>query len=271
MKRLPVTFWTTLFVTLVCVALVALDFDRSWLARKVLLEQTERNATNLARAMSGHADDTLRAADTSLTDLEERIEVDGAGPAQLQRLHRLMVYHVRTLPQLNGLSFYDENGRWIVNSRPRLDHEVNNADREYFQYHRQHKDAGPRIGKPVASRSTGRWVIPLSRRIDKPDGSFGGVVLATIDIEYFRRFYAGFDIGDNGAVALLADDGTMLVRRPFKSESVGISIARTPLYEAYTRVARLGTGEFRSTQDGLVRLNSYRPLQHYPLFVTAAL
>ncbi|GGY14051.1 diguanylate cyclase [Massilia dura] len=271
MKRQPITFWTTLFVTLVCVALVALDIERSWAARKVLLEQTERNATNLARAMSGQADDTLRGADTTLADLEERIETDGTGPRELRRLNGLMASHVRALRQLNGLSFYDETGRRLVSFLPQPHREASITDRDYFTYHQRRADDGLHIGKPVASRLTGAWVIPLSRRIDKPDGSFGGVVVATIDMRYFRDFYAGFDIGRHGAVALLSNDGTLLVRRPYRQEAIGTSIVRTPLYAAYTRVARTGIGEFRSSQDGQVRLNSYRPLQHYPLFVTAAL
>jgi len=271
LKRLPITFWATVFVTVVCVALVSLDFWRSWNARGVLLEETERSSTNLARAMSQHADDTIKAADTSLADLEERIEMDGLHEGHLARLHQVMLGQVRALPQLDGLYAYDEGGRWMVNSQAKLDRKANNADREYFRYHRENRDKGPHIGLPVISRSSGKWIIPVSRRIDKPDGSFGGVVLATIDIDYFRRFYASLDIGDNGAVALLSNRGVMLVRQPFRSEGIGASIADTPLYQAYSRSGTTGTGMFRSTQDGQVRLNSYRPLQNYPLFVTAAL
>ncbi|HEX8602930.1 MAG TPA: sensor domain-containing diguanylate cyclase [Pseudoduganella sp.] len=270
-KRLPITFWTTLFVTLVCVALVALDIERSWVARKVLLEQAERNATNLARAMSGQADDTLRGADTTLADLKERIETDGSGPRELQRLNGLMASHVRALRQLNGLSFYDETGRRLVSFLPQPHREASVTDRDYFTHHEQRAGDGLHIGKPVLSRLTGAWVIPLSRRVDKADGSFGGVLVATVDIGYFRDFYASFDIGRHGAVALLSNDGMLLVRRPYRQDRIGSGIAGTPLYRAYTGVARSGIGEFRSTQDGEVRLNSYRPLRHYPLFVTAAL
>ena len=54
---------------------------------------------------------------------------------------------------------------------------------------------GTHVGKPVRSRSTGVMVIPLSRRIDRPDGSFGGVVLVTLDLGFFGRFYDRFDVG----------------------------------------------------------------------------
>jgi diguanylate cyclase (GGDEF)-like protein len=271
MKRLPITLWTTLFVTLVCVALVALDLERSWVARRILLEQAERNATNLARAMSGQADDTLRGADTTLADLEERIETDGTGPRALQRLNALMASHVRALRQLNGLSLYDETGRRLVSFLPQPHREASITDREYFKYHQQRADGGLHIGGPLLSRLTGAWVIPLSRRIDKPDGSFGGVAVATIDIGYFRTLYDGFDIGRHGTVALVSNDGTLLVQRPYRQDRVGSSIAATPLYRAYADVTPVGSGEFRSAQDGEVRLHSYRPLQHYPLFVVAAL
>jgi diguanylate cyclase (GGDEF)-like protein len=126
----------------------------------------------------------------------------------------------------------------------------------------------------VISRSTGKWIMPVSRRLDKPDGSFGGVVLATLDIDYFRRFYESFDLGARGAVALLTSDGVLLLRQPFDSTRVGSSMRDSDLFRHYARLsgpARVGNAFFHSFHDGEVRLNSFRPLEHYPLFVTAAL
>ncbi|MBR7552001.1 hypothetical protein KC220_26000, partial [Mycobacterium tuberculosis] len=63
--------------------------------------------------------------------------------------------------------------------------EVSIADRAYFAYHRDNAERGLRISVPVLSRASGRWVLPLSRRVDRPDGSFGGVVAAVIELAYF--------------------------------------------------------------------------------------
>src|SRR5471032_3272584 len=188
----------------------------------------------------------------------------------MRRLHRLMVDQTANLPQLSGLFVYDENGRWMVNSRPGRDSPLNNADREYFLYHQSHTERGPHIGVPVVSRSTGRWIIPVSRRLNHSDGSFGGVALATIDIDYFSRFYQSFDIGEHGAVALFNDDGIMLLRRPFNPAAVGSSVRNSPVYRNYI-AGRSGNAFLLSGQDGVLRFNSYLPLQHYRLFVTAAL
>ena len=269
-KRLSITFWATTFVIVVCLSLVGIDGWRSWNARVQRLADMERVTSNLAHSMAQQADDTIKAADTSLTDIVERIETDGYGDVAMKRVHRLMVEQTANLPQLSGLFVYDENGRWMVNSRPGQESPLNNADREYFRYHEGHTERGPHIGVPVVSRSTGKWIIPVSRRLDHTDGSFAGVALATIDIDYFSRFYQSFDIGEHGAVALFSNDGVMLVRRPFNPAAVGSSVRNAPVYRNFI-AGRSGNDFFRSGQDGVLRFNSYLPLQHYPLFVTAAL
>jgi len=73
------------------------------------------------------------------------------------------------------------------------------ADREYFIYHRSHDDDALRIGRPVHSQSNG-WLIPVTRRFNKADGSFGGVALAAIDPNYFQEMYDRLDLGNNSAV-----------------------------------------------------------------------
>ncbi|MEC5159806.1 MULTISPECIES: GGDEF domain-containing protein [unclassified Janthinobacterium] len=270
-KRRPITFWATVFVAVVCLSLVAIDGWRSWNARTQQLLEVERSATNLARAMAQQADDTIKAADTSLADIVERIEVDGAAAPALARLQRVLRGHVAELPQLNGLFVYDADGAWLVNSRPEPLRERNNADREYFQFHRADPARGAHIGTPVVSRSSGKWVVPVSRRINRADGGFAGVALATIDVDYFKRFYQSFDIGQRGAVALTTNAGTLLLRRPFDDATIGMSMARSALYLAYRGAGPVGSVFLESPLDGEVRLNSYRALQHYPLFATAAL
>ena len=273
-KRFSITFWATVFVTVVCLSLVGIDVWRSLNTRSELLLEKERQAANVARAMAQQADDTIKAADIALADVVERIESDGRSDGALMRVQRQMQAQVANLPQLVGLFVYDEDGRWIANSRGVPTLAYNNADREYFIFHRTHAERGPHVGNPVISRSTGKWIMPVSRRLNQPDGSFGGVVLATLDIEYFRRFYQSFELGTRGAVALLSSDGVLMLRQPFDSMQVGSSIRNSELFHHYAQLsgpARSGSAFFHSFQDNEVRLNSFRPLEHYPLFVTAGL
>src|SRR3546814_6496864 len=82
------------------------------------------------------------------------------------------------------------------------------ADRSYFQTHAEHPHAGLYIGPPLKSRITGQWTISVSRRYNKPDGSFGGIVAAGIDPNYFAAFYREAQVTPNTLLALVNDDGT---------------------------------------------------------------
>ena len=259
-----------LFVLLVCLSLTGMGAWTLWKARMARMQEASTTTANMTRALSQHATDTLRAADSMLLGLVERVEVDGMTDASLPRLRRLLQAGVAELNSLNGIFIYDEQGRWIVNSQGSLPKNVNNADREYFIYHKLNLDQSAHVGVPIESRSTGRWVIPISRRINHPDGTFAGVVLATVDMAYFRAFHDSFDIGEHGTILLALDNGTMLVRRPFNVSYIGKDVSAGPVF---TRLRSDGPGTtlLTSRVDQVTRLYSYMHIRHYPLVVAMAL
>ncbi|MGZ9713590.1 sensor domain-containing diguanylate cyclase [Glaciimonas sp. GNP009] len=270
-NRLPITWLAVVFVVFVCLSLVAIDGWQSWSARRVQLQEAKVATTNMATAIAQHADDTIKEADTALVGLVERVQTDGTSPAALERLHRLLVQRVGELDQLNGLFVYDEKGNWLVNSMASMPANVNNADRNYFIYHRKHLDSAPFIGLPIQSRSNGAWILTVSRRINHPDGSFAGVALATINMDYFNKFYDHFEIGKRGAIVLALDAGMMLTRRPLLYDSIGKNIANSTVFVNYVSRSKFGTISIVSSQDGVKRIHSFRHVEHYPLFVVAAL
>jgi diguanylate cyclase (GGDEF)-like protein len=259
-----------LFVLLVCLSLVGTGCWSLWKARVSQMEEAGTATANMTRALAQHADDTLRAADLMLLGLVERLEVDGMHAASLPRLKKLLQATVADLSSLNGIFVYDEEGRWIVNSQNSTPANVNNADREYFVYHRLNLDQSAHVGMPIQSRSTGRWVIPVSRRVNHPDGTFAGVVLATIDMAYFRAFHESFEIGKNGTIFLALDNGTMLLRRPFSVATIGRDVSRGPVF-THLRAEGPGTKLLTSKVDQVERLYSYLHVRHYPLVVSMAL
>jgi diguanylate cyclase (GGDEF)-like protein len=272
-RRPSITFRTTAFVAVVCLTLVVLDCWNSWHARTVLLQQMGVAASNLARAMAQQAEDTVKQADTALVGIVERVEHDGTEPAAVERLRKVLAMQVAELPQLDAIHIYDKDGNWVANSRQTSSQNpnLNNASREYFLFHREHEERGPHIGIPVQSRTNGKLLVPVSRRINNADGSFAGVVLASIDIDFFMKFYDSLDIGRAGAIGLVLETGTMMIRRPYSADVVGRNMRETGLFRAYLAQGPVGTTEVLSAQDGVTRLNSFRRLDNYPLFVTAAL
>jgi diguanylate cyclase (GGDEF)-like protein len=265
-----ITAVARLFVLLVCLLLAAITGWNTWSARAIQLEEMNTATANMSRSLAQHADDTFKIADTALLGLSERLAEDGASPAALARLHNLLALRVAELTALKGIFIYDRTGRWIATSRPGFDPASNNADREYFVHHSNSSDMGPYIGLPVRSRSTGEWVIPMSRRLNDANGQFAGVVLATIGVDYFSKFYEEFDLGNDGAIILTLNQGVQVLRRPFNAGAIGRDVRNGPLYLLSLHNAT-GSAEVVSPIDGVTRLNTFRHLSHYPLFISAAL
>lgn len=258
------------FIALVIASLVALDVWQTWTARTQALRVSETTTANLARSLAQHAEDTVKESDTVLLGLIERVQVDGTAPAELARLRHLMRGWTRSLSQLQGLFIYDSEGRWVVTSNDVDPVNANNADREYFQYHRNNPDPGVHIGPVIRSRSTDTLIIPVSRRLNTAQGTFAGVVLATLKVQYFNAFYAGFDLDDKGVIALLLRDGTILLRRPFDEGVIGTSVAQGKMFSEMLPESPRGTLLQRSLVDGVERMYSYHASGAYPLVVEAA-
>ncbi|MBK4734152.1 bifunctional diguanylate cyclase/phosphodiesterase [Noviherbaspirillum pedocola] len=235
------------------------------------MHEGEVAATNLAHAVEQQVDDAVTSADMILVGIVHRARHDAGKADALEDLNSILATQAAALPQLAGLFVYDENGRWIANSLRTLPRNANNADREYFQYHRDHATPGPFIGPPVRSRLTGDWILTVSRRIDHPDGSFAGVALATIPLSYFQKYYARFNLGERGLIALLRDDGTLLARLPFVESGIGKNLSSMAIFQDYLNHPGSGSTHRRSELDGVARIYAYQHSERYPILVTAAL
>ncbi|VVN73612.1 sensor domain-containing diguanylate cyclase [Pseudomonas fluorescens] len=260
-----------LFLVAVCLSLVAVAIWESWNSRQYHLRDKEVAMSNLAQTLASQAQASIKQADTVLFSLVDRLEVDGMGHEQIPRLQRLLSSQRSELRQLHGLFIYDEKGRWVANSRGIIPPKANNSDREYFIFHKEHPDRGPYIGPSIRSRSTGEWIMPVSRRINHPDGSFAGVVLATLYLDHFLQLYNSIDIGANGVINLISADAKIVIRRPFKDAEIGTSLASGPLFTQLLPKGPLGSATVRSSVDGVERVVGYRRLDQYPLIIFVAL
>ncbi|TPG73824.1 sensor domain-containing diguanylate cyclase [Pseudomonas arsenicoxydans] len=269
-SRLKVRYAVVLLVA-VCLSMIAIVFWEAWNSRQYHLQDKEVAMSNLAQTLASQAQASIKQADTLLFALVDRLENEGVGPQQLPRLQRLLRAERDELKQLHGLFVYDEQGRWIANSNGAEVPNANNSDREYFIYHRDHTDRGPHIGRSIKSRSSGEWVMTVSRRINYPDGRFAGVALATIYLSHFLELYDSIDMGQNGVINLIADDASIVVRRPFKEAELGSSVAKGPLFTQLLPKGDSGTATVRSFVDGVERVVGFRRVSGYPLIIFAAL
>jgi PAS domain S-box-containing protein len=142
------------------------------------------------------------------------------------------------------------------------------SKREQFRFHLDAKNDNLFIGKPVIGQSSGRWQIPISRRIELSDGSFGGVIGAIVDPDYFSRFYDSVALGKHGRIIIVGLDGFVRAVGGDSSEQPGRDLSKTRLFEHYSKQA---TGWFyapSALSDKIPRLVSYRTVAEYPFIIS---
>lgn len=253
-----------------CVSVVVLTVWQIWTARENTLSDIETDTLNLTKALNTYTEGTFKQSEVVLLGLTDRIEKDGTGPQQLERLKVLVAQEMGALKQLNSVALYDAQGDWIFSTNKHVSPNSSHADRAFFKHHRDNSDRGIFIGPAILSRATGVWVISVSRRIDHPDGSFAGVIAATLSLEHFLKLYRTMSVGQYGAISLTSSEGRLLVRYPFQEQDIGRDLSRAPIFSEYLRKMSSGTVDFVSNVDGIHRIYAFTRSDQYPLVTTVA-
>lgn len=259
------------FIFLVCVMLVSAIAWQLKQSADERLTNAKIAVRNIVRASDQQAQDTLRQAENILSNLAERVENDKFSNEQRIRLSKVMANNVEATDGIQGLFIYDENGDWVVNSFSSEKVAKNNSDRSYFVYHRNHPGTAIHIGEVILSRTTGDMIIPVSRRTQYPDGSFSGVVLATLPVAYFQSFFERLDVDKQGVILLALSNGDLLARRPMIDALMTTNIAKGELFSRYLINSDNGTASLTSMVDGIERVYAYSRVRGLPIVAAAGL
>ncbi|HZH51515.1 MAG TPA: sensor domain-containing diguanylate cyclase [Microvirga sp.] len=259
--------WLKAFVAVVCLAIISLEGWRDWNERQEEFASIEASMTNLAKSLTQHVEDTFELADALLVDIVDRIERAGASPEAIIQMDEVLAERIQTLRRFKTLSVFGPDGLLLASSLPGHRYKVNGQDLAFFQHHATTPSGkwffGPLIRDPLGSD----WILTLSRRIDRPDGSFGGVAMASIPHLYFSSFFGRFDIGSQGTITLFHTDGTLLVRYPHRDQAIGRHVPYEPWFKDGVT---WGAYEYTSPIDGVERISGYQRNHIFPVGVLAS-
>lgn len=251
-----------LFAALVaiCVIFVSIVDD----ARQDVTQGVSIAAANLATAVAHDVDRNLEMLDLSLRGIAESWvdpRVQALGPA----LRDMVLFDRSDAARgLGSILVLDANGAVKTASPASVTEGASFADRDYFRVHLTTSDIGLFVSKPFVSRISGTWQLGLSRRINNPDGSFGGVVIGTLQLSYLSKLYNGLNVGREGSITLFRTDGRVIVREPYVESDVRRSLGFNDGFDQI-RSSRSGSFEGPSPVDGKSRIVSFHRVGTLPL------
>ena len=219
---------------------------------------TQNLALTLERELTG----ILATVDFSLKvlgdDFAEKLE-ERSFP--LQEWNKGLQRQREYLPVLSGLRGADTQGRVVWGLSPGDPQSASIADRDYFIAHRKNPNLGLLISQPILGRVTKQWSLVLSRRLNARDGSFAGIIAATIPLERFRERFALLNLGEQGSVGVRDTQLRLILRQPALPNGGEIGSIRIgkEFTEALAHNAALGSYRVGQTSiDGILRYHSYR-------------
>ncbi len=252
-------------IVLFCILLVAglwgLTIRQVRVDRENTIASTMRQNANLALAFEEQTVRTLKGVDQVALIVRRAYALRGR---ELD-LARLVIDLQVDTGVVRIISIVDERGDIILSSQKTG--RVSYADRDHFRYHMGGGEDRLFVSAPVLGRVSGTWQIPMTRRIDKPDGSFGGTVTLSVDPGYFTQFYSKADLGPRSIISLVGTDGITRARRVGPKGSFGEDIRHAMLMQEQKR-RPVGSYMGPGGLDGVTRIFSYRTLEDYALVAT---
>jgi hypothetical protein len=121
---------------------------------------------------------------------------------------------------------------------------------------------------PLARGPTGAAQLQFSRRLEDPHGAFDGVVMVSVDADYFVSGYESEKLGEHGMLGLVGADGVFRVRR---TGDAVVSGDRIDVAAAGADTDDSDVAVTVSRFDGVRRWTSARELYGYPLGVLVGL
>ncbi len=174
----------------------------------------------------------------------------------------------RETPFLNTIAIQiaiaDAGGR-IVASNLGLTAPVSIADREHFRVHADGGGDRLFISKPLVGRVSGRTSMQFVRPIRAPDGTFRGVVVASVDPGVINRFYETVEFNQD-TIMLAGLDGVI------RAESrIGPTAPALPLASFLDRARSVHAADIRLGIDGRGGTYlSFRRVGDHPMVVAVA-
>ena len=265
----PVHHFLLLISCAILIGLGALGLH-TWFEGKELREQANQSVKGMAHVIAEQTARTVQTIDLTLQSMLDALRYNQTD----WHLDSLQIYeYLKTKQDRSGvirnLFVIDENGKLLNESANFPPSDLMLSDRTYFTMHRYDPQTGLFISSPMLSRITNDWIIATSRRIDKPNGDFDGVVVASSDLSRLRPVFDSANLGEGSEIALFLSSGNLLLRSPHEAT------AHDKAFLSAEMMARAESGKAvftaESPVDGVRRIYALHRVPDMPIYVLAGM
>ena len=188
----------------------------------------------------------------------------------LAQVERLMAEVPLDKSIASHITVMDENGVPLLVSGHEIKPGVTARDRDYFKFQQNSQTDELLVSRLHRGRNSGKLIIRLVRRFDKPDGEFGGVIFLALEAKHITEFFNTMQIGPKSSATLVGDDKFVRSRSSYGPKGPGQNISGSQLWE---RLEENPVGLYLQTSvvDDVTRYYAYRKLPSFPLIVAIGL
>ena len=230
--------------------------------------QVEQRTANLGRIFEENVIRSISEVDKILQFLRHSYELSDYKADWVDLVNDVYLGSELTLQ----LAVIDADGYLIATNLDRkVPKRIDLTDRVHFRVHTKTYTDKLYISVPVLGRRSKRWSVQFTRRFTKEDGSFGGVIVASLNPGHFSQFYRSIDLGAGGAVALIGRDGVVRASGGTLAPTLGANLKSSKLFE---QISHSPFGKLHQLRDdpqqggGRAGVTSYRTVRGYPLVVS---
>jgi diguanylate cyclase (GGDEF)-like protein/PAS domain S-box-containing protein len=193
--------------TVLCLLALALALHTAWNRRERAIADDLERLLGQADAVERQLTHQLQAIGEALAGARQLLPDDlaqaHATPAQFRLL-------VDAMPGVRGMQLADRHGRVVAASQPELaGRDVSRSS--YFVTAREGNSAGTLYVSPPFRSVLGNFTTVLSRALQAPDGSFAGVVSASLDVAYFEVVLRAVLYAPDAGATIVHGGGAIIV------------------------------------------------------------
>ncbi|WP_326542513.1 diguanylate cyclase domain-containing protein [Pseudorhodoferax sp.] len=222
-RRGPAALWRRrshrewLFWGLAWLVVLAIALHAAWRAREATVAHDLERLQGQAQAVELHLVRQLQAIGDALLSVRQLVS-DQERPVSPQ-----LKLLADAMPGVGALQITDHRGRVLAASRLELaGHDA--SQRDYFIAARDGGNPGALYLSPPFRTVLNNFTAVLSRAIRHPDGSFAGVVSASLDPDYFEIVLRAVLYAPDARASIVHGNGTIIVSSPLREARPGTSL-----------------------------------------------